>query len=154
MMKNKITQKMRQLNKLQSIIMLIGACLMVIGAGLYVFGEHFIAPMIFTPGTVMFAAMQIMQKYEGTDTTLRRLRKIMLTGCAFFILAAVLMIENSYHFIFPYFMKMGIDGYNAYVNCIHNNWVVALLVAAILQLYSSMRISSELRKQESNNVGN
>lgn len=136
---------MKQLSKTQSIIMLIGAVLMVVGAGLYVFGEHTVAPCAFLPGTLLFAAMQIAQRYEGTDITLRRLRRIMLTGTAFFIISAVLMLENSYHIAL--FLKSGIDGYNAYLKYIHNNWVVTLLVAAILQLYSTHRISSELQKK-------
>ncbi|HCD77723.1 MAG TPA: hypothetical protein DEQ27_05285 [Prevotella sp.] len=138
---------MKQLSKTQSIIMLIGAVLMVVGAGLYVFGEHTVAPCAFLPGTLLFAAMQIAQRYEGTDITLRRLRRIMLTGTAFFIISAVLMLENSYHIVYPLFLKSGIDGYNAYLKYIHNNWVVTLLVAAILQLYSTHRISSELQKK-------
>ena len=127
--------------------MLIGAVLMVVGAGLYVFGEHTVAPCAFLPGTLLFAAMQIAQRYEGTDITLRRLRRIMLTGTAFFIISAVLMLENSYHIVYPLFLKSGIDGYNAYLKYIHNNWVVTLLVAAILQLYSTHRISSEEQKK-------
>ena len=138
---------MKQLSKTQSIIMLIGAVLMVVGAGLYVFGEHTVAPCAFLPGTLLFAAMQIAQRYEGTDITLRRLRRIMLTGTAFFIISAVLMLENSYHIVYPLFLKSGIDGYNAYLKYIHNNWEVTLLVAAILQLYSTHRISSELQKK-------
>lgn len=138
---------MKQLSKTQSIIMLIGAVLMVVGAGLYVFGEHTVAPCAFLPGTLLFAAMQIAQRYEGTDITLRRLRRIMLTGTAFFIVSAVLMLENSYHIVYPLFLKSGIDGYNAYLKYIHNNWVVTLLVAAILQLYSTHRISSELQEK-------
>ena len=138
---------MKQLSKTQSIILLIGAVLMVVGAGLYVFGEHTVAPCAFLPGTLLFAAMQIAQRYEGTDITLRRLRRIMLTGTAFFIVSAVLMLENSYHIVYPLFLKSGIDGYNAYLKYIHNNWVVTLLVAAILQLYSTHRISSELQKK-------
>lgn len=142
---------MKQLNRTQSIIMLIGAILMVAGAGLYVFGAetgHKVAPCVFTPGTLMFAAMQAAQRYDGNDITLRRLRRIMLTGGAFFIISAVLMAENAYHVVFPYFLKAGIDGYNAYLRYIHNNWVVSLLVAAVLQLYSTMRISSELEKRK------
>lgn len=138
---------MKQLSKTQSIIMLMGAVLMVVGAGLYVFGEHTVAPCAFLPGTLLFAAMQIAQRYEGTDITLRRLRRIMLTGTAFFIVSAVLMLENSYHIVYPLFLKSGIDGYNAYLKYIHNNWVVTLLVAAILQLYSTHRISAELQKK-------
>lgn len=128
--------------------MLAGSVLMIIGAGLYVFGVQNIAPMIFAPGTVAFFVMQLQQGYDGTDITLRRLRRIMLAGGCFFLIAALLMTENSYHFVFPYFLNMGIDGYNAYLNYIHNNWVVALLVGAVLQLYSTHRISSELAKHK------
>lgn len=118
---------------------------MVTGAALYVFGVQKVAPPFFVPGTLMFAAMQYEQKYTGTDLTIRRLRKIMLTGAVFFIISALLMTENAYQFLFQYFAKT-IDGYNAYVKYVHNNWVVALLVAAVLQLYSTHRISSELEK--------
>ena len=38
-------------------------------------------------------------------------------------------------------------GYNAYLTYIHNNWVVLLLVAAMLELYSTHRISNELDKE-------
>lgn len=138
---------MKQLNRTQSVMMLIGACLMVVGAALYVFGEQTVAPCIFTPGTLMFAAMQYMQKYTGTDVTMRRLRRIMLTGAAFFIISALLMVENAYHVVFPLFAKT-INGYTSYVKYIHNNWVVTLLVAAVLQLYSTHRISSELQKNK------
>ena len=96
----------------------------------------------------MFVAMQTMQRYEGNDLTLRRLRRIMLTGGAFFVVSALLMIENSYHLVYPFFIRRGIDGYNAYLQYIHNNWVVTLLAAAIMQLYSTQRISSELKKAE------
>ncbi len=131
--------------------MLLGALLMVAGAVLYVFGAekgHAIAPCVFAPGTLMFVAMQYMQRYDGTDVTLRRLRRIMMTGGAFFVVSALLMAENAYHVVFPYFIRAGIDGYNAYLRYIHNNWVVTLLVAAVLQLYSTMRISSELGRQK------
>ncbi len=141
---------MEQLNKLQSIVMLLGAVLMVIGASLYVFGEHTVAPIVFAPGTIAFSLMQYRQKYLGTDLTLRRLRRIMLAGAALFVVSALLMVENSYQIVYPLFSKT-IDGWNAYVRYVHNNWVVALLVAAILQLYSTHRISAELKKRDGQN---
>lgn len=141
---------MEQLNKLQSIVMLLGAVLMVIGASLYVFGEHTVAPIVFAPGTLAFSLMQYRQKYLGTDLTLRRLRRIMLAGAALFVVSALLMVENSYQIVYPLFSKT-IDGWNAYVRYVHNNWVVALLVAAILQLYSTHRISAELKKRDGQN---
>ncbi len=141
---------MEQLNKLQSIVMLLGAVLMVIGASLYVFGEHTVAPIVFAPGTIAFSLMQYRQKYLGTDLTLRRLRRIVLAGAALFVVSALLMVENSYQIVYPLFSKT-IDGWNAYVRYVHNNWVVALLVAAILQLYSTHRISAELKKRDGQN---
>lgn len=141
---------MEQLNKLQSIVMLLGAVLMAIGAGLYVFGEHTVAPIVFAPGTLAFSLMQYRQKYLGTDVTLRRLRRIMLVGAALFVVSALLMVENSYQIVYPLFSKT-INGWNAYVRYVHNNWVVALLVAAILQLYSTHRISAELKKRNGQN---
>lgn len=123
---------------------------MVIGASLYVFGEHTVAPIVFAPGTIAFSLMQYRQKYLGTDLTLRRLRRIMLAGAALFVVSALLMVENSYQIVYPLFSKT-IDGWNAYVRYVHNNWVVALLVAAILQLYSTHRISAELKKRDGQN---
>lgn len=137
---------MEQLNRLQSIVMLLGAVLMVVGAGLYVFGEQTVAPLVFAPGTLAFSLMQCRQKYLGTDLTLRRLRRIMLVGAALFVVSALLMVENSYKIVYPLFTKT-IDGWNAYVRYVHNNWVLVLLVAAILQLYSTHRISAELAKR-------
>lgn len=138
---------MEQLSRKQSIVMLLGAVLMVVGAGLYVFGEHTVAPIVFAPGTLAFAAMQWQQKYTGNDLTLRRLRRIILIGAALFVVAALLMVENSYKIVYPLFAKT-IDGWNVYAMYIHNNWVVALLVAAVLQLYSTHRISAELKKRD------
>ena len=105
--------------------MLAGAFLMVIGAGLYVFAALTAAAWMFAVGAVAFASMQLQQTYNGRNTAVRRLRKIMSVGDALFILSAALL----------------------YVNYIHNNWVVLLLVAAILEIYTTHRISNELKKE-------
>lgn len=68
-------------------------------------------------------------------------------GHIFFIAAALLMLENAFQFLLPEFMESGIEGYNVYVHYIYNNWVVALLVAAVIELYTTHRISSELKKE-------
>ncbi|MCD8290288.1 MAG: hypothetical protein LUC91_02160 [Prevotella sp.] len=138
---------MKQLSTLQNVILLIGACLMVVGAALYVFGKQGISPVIFTVGAVAFAAMQMCQTYNGDNFIIRRLRRIMIASDIFFIIAAILLFENAYHFIFPYFLKWFKNGYTYYINFIHNNWVVALLIAAVLEIYSTHRISNELNKE-------
>ncbi len=137
---------MRQLTKTEAAILLAGAFLMVVGAGLYVFGIQGVSPWIFAVGAVAFAAMQLRQTYGGRDATLKRLRRIMSVGDALFILSAALMLENNYHVLMPLFVKYIPDGYYHYVTYIHNNWVIILLVAAIIEIYTTHRISHELKK--------
>ncbi len=137
---------MRQLTKTEAAILLAGALLMVVGAGLYVFGIQGVSPWIFAVGAVAFAAMQLRQTYGGRDATLKRLRRIMSVGDALFILSAALMLENNYHVLMPLFVKYIPDGYYHYVTYIHNNWVIILLVAAIIEIYTTHRISHELKK--------
>lgn len=138
---------MKQLSKAQALTMLIGAFLMVVGAGLYVFGTQAVAAWLFAAGSVAFAAMQLKQTYDGRNITVRRLRKIMSVGDALFILSAALMLENTYNTLLTLFVKYIPNGYYHYLTYIHNNWVVLLLVAAILEIYTTHRISSELKKE-------
>lgn len=138
---------MKQLNKLQTIVLLSGAVLMVAGAGLYVFGTMLMASWIFLVGAFCFASMQMMQTYSGNNFTIRRLRRIMVTGDVLFILSALLMVENSYGLLLPLFLKLSPDGYFNYVTYVHNNWVLLLLVAAMLEIYTTHRISGELAKE-------
>jgi hypothetical protein len=129
---------MRQLSKLETVIMLVGGLLMVVGAGGTMFLQSW-AAYVFAPGALMFSAMQMRQAYEGTNFTIRRLRRLLLVSDVLFLLAALLMMLNQSNFI-------GISQL-AYVQYVHNNWIVVLLVAAILQLYASHRIANELEKE-------
>ena len=118
--------------------MLIGGLLMVIGAGASMFLQVW-AAYIFAPGALMFAAIQMRQSYDGTNFAIRRLRRIMVISDVFFLIAALLMLANQSNFL-------GIS-YFQYIKYVHNNWIVVLLVAAILQLYTSHRIANELEKE-------
>lgn len=129
---------MKQLNKTESFIFLIGAVLMVVGSAANIFLQTW-APYVFAVGAIAFVLMQLKQGYEGTNTTIRRLRRIMIISDLCFLLAAVLMFANQNNFL-------GLQ-WTYYVSYVHNNWVVALLIAAILQLYSTHRISRELDKE-------
>lgn len=120
---------------------------MVAGAGLYVFGIREAAGWIFAVGALAFVAMQVRQTYDGNNYTVRRLRKILSVSDFCFVLSALLMIENTYNFMLPVFVSMADNGYYMYLTYIHNNWVVVLLVAAIIQLYATHRISNELEKE-------
>lgn len=125
----------------------MGASLMVIGVALYVFNILGGAAWIFAAGAVAFASMQMLQSYEGENLAVRRLRRIMVLGDVCFILSALLIVENTYHWLLPLFCSWWKDGYLHYLNYVHNNWVVLLFVAAILELYTTHRIANELEKE-------
>lgn len=138
---------MKQLNRLQSIVMLAGAFFMVAGAGLYVVGVMSVTPWIFAAGAVAFAMMQMQQTYDGHNPTVKRLRRIMTAGDVLFILSALFMLEDNYHVILPLFTNYIMNGYYHYVTYINNNWVVLLLIAAVIEIYTTHRISHELDKE-------
>ena len=129
---------MKQLSSIETAILLIGGLLMVVGAGGSMFLQSW-AAYIFAPGALLFAAMQMRQSYDGNNFTIRRLRRIQLTSDVLFMLAGLLMLANQSNFF----------GINLllYIKYVHNNWIVVLLVAAILQLYASHRIANELEKE-------
>ena len=139
---------MKQLSRLQSLIFLAGGLLMVVGAGLFVFSNKQLASWTFLVGAIAFVSMQMQQQYEGTNFVIRRLRRIMTLADICFILAALLMVENAYNFLLPLFVDHLQNGLNDYIIYIMGKWVVMLLIAAILEVYTTHRISSELEKEK------
>lgn len=133
---------MRELNKLQTAIFLLGGFLMAVGAGITLLGWGS-APYIFAIGAVGFSSMQMLQRYEGQNFTIRRLRRMMLISDVLFLVAALLMFASKGNFL-------GLS-YITYIEYVYNKWVVVLLIAALLQLYSMHRIGSELEKEAKNN---
>ncbi len=133
---------MKELSKIESGILLVGAILMVIGSCAAVLGQLW-SPWLFAMGVVMFVLMQFKQSYEGNSLTIRRLRTILIFSDIMFIAAAFLMFANQTNFL-------GLSQIH-YVQYIHNNWVIALLIAAILQLYATHRLGTELKKEKAAN---
>ena len=130
---------MRPLNKLQNIVFIIGAMMMVMGAAANIF--HWAgAPWMFAAGALAYVAMQQQQTYEGRNLVIRRLRRIMLLSDVLLLFTALLMFVSKMPWL------GGLD-WLTYVNYVHNNWVVTLLIAAVLQLYTTYRISDELEKE-------
>ena len=128
---------MRQLNKIENTILLLGAVMMVIGSGANIFAQSW-APYVFGMGTVGYVLMQLKQKYEGSNVALKRLRRMVIISDVCLLLAAVMMFANMDNLF-------RLDAIT-YIKYVHNNWVVVLMVAAMLQLYTSHRISKELLK--------
>ena len=129
---------MRQLSSVQNVIFLSGAVLMVIGAGTSILQWQG-APYVFAVGAVAFVSMQMQQRYEGRNFTIRRLRRIMQLSDVLFLVSALLMFASQGN-------VFGLS-YITYIEYVYNKWVITLLIAAILQLYSTHRIGSELAKE-------
>ena len=129
---------MKQLSKTQTLIFVVGALLMVIGAGASLLAWS-PAPYVFAVGAIAFTSMQFLQRYEGSNFVIRRLRGIMLMSDCLFLLSALLMFASMGN-------VFGLSQVN-YITYIYNKWVLTLLIAAILQLYSTHRIDRELAKE-------
>lgn len=134
---------MKQLNKTESIILLLGAVLMVAGSAANVFFMPW-APYVFVAGTLAFVLMQFKQRYEGSNPTIMRLRSLMIFSDILFLLSALLMIANGTSLL-------PLD-YLTYLRYVHNNWVITLLLGALMQLYISHRLDRELSKEEEKNT--
>lgn len=134
---------MKQLTKIQTILFLSGGALMVIGAGCFTFmWQRLIVSWVFLLGAVLFAVIQMMQTYEGRDITIRRLKRIQSLADIFFVLAGLLMVDTAWGFFRPLFAN--IFDYYTYI---YNKWVVILLIAAVLEVYTMHRLDHELSKK-------
>lgn len=92
-----------------------------------------------------------MQTYQGRNVVIIRLKKIMNLASLLFIFSGILMVDNAYHFLMPLFKSHSDNGYVLYLTYIYNKWVLLLIIASILEIYTTHRIDSELRREETNN---
>lgn len=129
---------MRQLSRIENVLFVIGAILMVAGSVCHI-ALPACAPYIYSIGAVLFVAMQLRQRYDGRNITIRRLRRIVIMSDLLLLFTGVMMFAGrSYDF-------MGLD-LVTWLQYVHNNWVLTLLIAAVLQLYTTYRIGAELEK--------
>ena len=99
-----------------STLMIIGALLLLAGAALMITGWT-LAPYLFCVGALLFAAMQMTDRYEGQNITVKRLRRQQLIGSLMLLVTGVLMFVER-----------------------HNGWIVTLTIAAVIQLYTAFRM--------------
>ena len=138
---------MKRLSKLETIVMAIGALLSVCGVMIYVVSGASWACWLFLVGALAFVATQERQTYEGRNVTISRLRRIMTMGNLCLLLSAFMMAEDVSHILYSLITSMWTNGYYFYVSYIHNNWVIPLIVAVVIELYTTIRISSELQRE-------
>lgn len=148
----------RILNKMQTTLFMLGGLLMVAGVGCFVFMfQQELAGCVFLVGALLFATMQCMQAYNGRNLTLRRLKSIMNLADLLFVLAGVLMIDTAitnaafatgqvgHQFLRPLFSNQ-----ENYIQFVYNKWLVLMIIAVMLEIYTTHRISHELSKQSNN----
>lgn len=135
------------MNKWQNAIYLTGGLVMVVGAGCYCFLIlQSLICWVFLVGACMFSIMQMAQTYEGSNLTLKRLKRIQNMAGIFFILAGMLMVDSTYGLLQSLFTSTIGTGYYTYIEYVYNKWVVLLLIASFLEIYSTHRIDYELKK--------
>ena len=110
--------------KLFSFIYMMGGILLVVGAALYI-TKWVWAPYMYLVGSFMFGAMQMLDRYNGKNFLLRRLRRQQVLG------AIILMLTGVAMFV-----------------CKHNEWILCMLVGCLLELYTAFRIPQEYKKEQ------
>lgn len=109
----------------------IGGILLVIGAALPLF-FHDIAPWVFGLGALLFAPIQMLDRYEGRNLVIRHLRRQQVLGAAFLIITAIMLFMSTYQ-IKPF--RGG-------------EWQIALLISVVFEAYTIFRIDAELKKEQ------
>jgi len=119
----------RELTSLENLLFRIGAVLMLVGVAVHIFSPE-ISLFIYGIGAMLFCMMQLRAVYDGNDLTVIRLRRQQLFACLMFIGTAMCMSMQVYQYGFAR----------------RNEWVVALTVGCVLELYTAWRIPSALQK--------
>ena len=112
------------MKKTQQTIYIIGGILLVVGAALYI-TQWAWAPYIYIAGSFMFGAMQMNDRYNGTNWMIRRLRRQQILGAIALMITGIVMLT-----------------------CKHNEWIICMLVGCLLELYTAFRIPQELEKEK------
>lgn len=106
------------------ILFICGMVFALIGAAVYVTHWEY-APYMFIIGSVTAAIAQVFSQPTVESVALRRLYRQQTFGALFLVMAGVLMLYSH-----------------------GNEWIVCLLIAAILELYTAYRIPQEEKKQQ------
>lgn len=144
----KKVRKMKQLNKIQSALFLLGGVLMVVGACSFVLKQIYpslveTTSWVFLLGTVLFSVIQSMQAYEGKSPVIHRLKRIQNVANILFVFAGISMVDTVYTFT-----EKWLGNPQLFYSIFYGKWIVVMLVASILELYTTFRISHEMKGEE------
>lgn len=102
----------------------VGAVMVLFGAAVFITGWEY-APYIYTIGATFVALAQINSPSRYKNANIKRLRRQQIFGALLLVLTGAFM-----------FFTHG------------NEWIVSLTIAAILELYTSVRIPQEEAKEQ------
>ena len=127
---------------------MLGGVLMVVGACSFVLKQIYpslveTTSWVFLLGTVLFSVIQSMQTYEGKLTVIHRLKRIQNVANILFIFAGISMVDTVYTFT-----EKWLGNPQLFYSIFYGKWIVVMLVASILELYTTFRISHEMKGEE------
>ena len=124
---------MKPLTNLQNFLYAAGGIVLLAGAVMPLFPGLFAAgAWVFTAGAVLFSSMQMLARYDGSDITVRRLRRQQLMGAILLLVTAGLLL-----------MKACATG-----PLRGDEWKLTLTIAAVLEVYTAFRLPAALKKAE------
>lgn len=122
---------MKELNHLQNIIFRVGAIAFVIGLGIRLFNP-LLGMWLYVAGVLGFTTMQLLQRYEGSNFNIARLRRQQIMSDIAFLLSAAAMMSQDLRFGPAWAHR--------------NTWTLLLIVGCVLQLYTAFRLPQEIQK--------
>ena len=88
---------MKPLSRLQSLAFTLGGLLLLVGALLpMVPSLSDFAPYVFCAGALLFGTLQLVQRYEGRNVTVRRLRRQQMLGACLLMISACLLLVTAF----------------------------------------------------------
>ena len=126
-----------------------GGLLLLAGATVRITGWEY-SQYLYSLGALMFSAAQFADRYDGHDLIMKRLRGQQVLGSVFLLLTAVLMFMEPLHAGFYTAPGMN-DRLRSFLLAVtrRNSWIITLSIAALFELYSSMRMESRQKKLDS-----
>lgn len=112
-------------DKIKDFVYKLSAILILIAAVCFMFNPT-VAKFIMIVGVVGFAITTFMSPYPGTNIRGKRLYNIHIFGVVFMVMSTYLMFEEM------------------------NEWVIPMLIGAILIIYSSILLPKVYAKEEAN----
>lgn len=122
---------MKELDKRLIVLQQVAAVVMLLGAALFIW-KPLLATVLYAGGALIYCPIRMLQRYEGRNFIIRRLRRQQLLGQLAFLCTACCMV-----------MQVGQFGFAR-----RNEWVVCLTIGCVLELYTAFRIPVELKKEE------